>query len=63
MKVMAIFNEPRTCLDCPLFDFLYDGIKWIDNICKLNGETLYTTDRPEWCPLKEVKEDGSESFH
>ena len=56
MKVMAIFVEPYDCTVCPCSEI--NNTQRFGSFCRLNGEVLHTTDRPHWCPLKEVKEDG-----
>lgn len=52
---------PPRCADCPCYGDLMYGK------CQVTGEWLeydegswFATERPEWCPLKEVNEEGQQ---
>lgn len=50
-------NMPKTCSECPLYDdeFFYCHGHIEYKAWEVEDMVLHDTDRPEWCPLIEVK--------
>ena len=44
---MLIIDTPNKCCECPCFTNNHEE----DDICELNGNTVYPENRPKWCPL------------
>ena len=73
-KVMHVFDEPKTCSECPFIgkpEYIpdYDANDWLYRKiaeCTLAPESIedpwmeanwLCNNKPEWCPLRPVKED------
>lgn len=52
--VQIDMEMPRSCYDCPCcYDLIYCNLSQ----CGVDQETAHEK-RPDWCPLKEVKDDN-----
>jgi hypothetical protein len=50
MKVKISFDMPRFCAECPCHDGVWDSCKVEDRPIDDGNE------KPDWCPLEEVKD-------
>lgn len=56
MKAKLVIDMPSNCDDCPLAKYLAKFMVWYCGATPMSRELAKISDKPEWCPLEEVKE-------